>query len=94
MRLIGRDILNDFRRRHSDADGPVKAWVAEVEDAQWSKPAEVKERHPRASILAGNRMVFRLKGNDYRLLVRISYKSQIVQVDRIGIHAEYDRWNL
>ena len=92
MRVIGLDILDDFRRRHTDVEEQVKAWIAEVKDARWSKPMEVKERYPRASILEDNRVLFRLKGNHYRLLAKISYKSQIVRVEKAGTHAEYNRW--
>lgn len=94
MRVLGLDILDNFRRHHADAEEQVKAWVAEVKDAEWSKPTELKERYPRASILEDNRVVFRLKGNSYRLVVKISYKSQIVRVERAGTHAEYDKWKL
>lgn len=94
MRVVGLNILDDFRHRHVDVDEQVKSWVAEVKDAQWSKPMEVKERYPRASTLENNRVVFRLKGNAYRLLVRISYKNQVVRVEKIGTHAEYDKWKL
>ncbi len=94
MRVIGLNILDDFRHRHTDAEEQVKAWIAEVKEAEWSTPLEVKQRYPRASVLEDNRMVFRLKGNHYRLVAKVSYKNQIVRVERVGTHAEYDKWNL
>ena len=72
----------------------MKVWIAEVKEAEWSTPLEVKQRYPRASVLEDNRMVFRLKGNHYRLVAKVSYKNQIVRVERVGTHAEYDTWNL
>lgn len=45
-----------------------------------------------ASFLAGNRVVFNLKGNKYRLDTKIAYQTGVVFVKRIGTHAEYDRW--
>lgn len=88
------EVLDTFRRRHADVDQQVKAWVAEVRQARWRKPADIKERFPSASFLEGDRVVFNLKGNRYRLLVRVGYQSQIVRVQKIGTHAEYDKWNL
>lgn len=88
------EVLDAFCRRHADVDQQVKAWVAEARQAQWRKPAEIRERFPSASFLEGDRVVFNLKGNRYRLLVRVGYQSQIVRVQKIGTHAEYDKWNL
>lgn len=94
MRVIGVEALRAFYRRHADAEQQVKAWVAEAKEARWDKPMDIKERYPSASLLENDRVVFNLKGNKYRLLVRVSYKSQLVRVERIGTHAEYDRWKL
>lgn len=88
------ETLDAFRHRHADVDQQVRAWVAEAKQAQWSKPTDIKERYPHASFLEGGRVVFNLKGNRYRLLVRVGYKSQIVRVQKIGTHAEYDKWDL
>jgi mRNA interferase HigB len=94
LRVIGVEALHAFCRRHADVDQQVKAWAAEARQARWRKPAEVKERYPSASLLEDDRVVFNLKGNKYRLLVRMGYKSGIVRVQKIGTHAEYDKWNL
>lgn len=88
------EALDAFCRRHADVDQQMKAWVAEVKEARWCKPADIKGRYPSASFLEGDRIVFNLKGNKYRLLVRVSYKSGIVRVQKMGTHAEYDKWNL
>jgi len=86
--------LDAFTQAHADVKGQVEAWLAEVRDSSWATPHELKARYPRASMLSGNRVVFNLKGNRYRLLVRVNYKNGIVVVERIGTHAEYDDWNL
>ena len=86
--------MDAFCRRHADVDQQVKAWVAEAKQARWHEPADVKERYPSASFLEGDRVVFNLKGNKYRLLVRVGYKSGIVRVQKMGTHAEYDKWKL
>ncbi|MBL8266028.1 MAG: type II toxin-antitoxin system HigB family toxin [Steroidobacter sp.] len=43
------------------------AWRAIAEKAQWKRPEDVKKAHPKASILKGGRVLFNIKGNDYRL---------------------------
>ena len=92
MRVIGRETLEKFARKHSDVRSQVDAWIAEAEEAEWQTPADVKKRYVSASFLANNRVVFNLKGNKYRLDVKVSFKSQVILVMRIGTHDEYSSW--
>ena len=62
-----------------------------VSRAQWRSPQDVKAAHPKASILKGGRVVFNIKGNDYRLVARIQYQAGLVAIRFFGTHAEYDR---
>lgn len=94
MKLVGLNLLKDFQDSHVEIRSQLDAWVSEVEDAQWQSPQEVKDRYATASILDNNRVVFNIKGNKFRLLVQISYKLQIVRIQRIGTHAEYSKWKL
>lgn len=75
----------------SSAEGALKAWFAEAKLAQWSCPQDVKNQYASASIIANNRVVFNIKGNDYRLIVAIAYRMQYLYVKFIGTHAEYDK---
>ena len=77
--------------RRSAAQGALRAWFAEAKLAQWTCPQDVKNQYANASIIAHNRVVFNIKGNDYRLIVAIAYKMQYVYVKFIGTHAEYDK---
>jgi len=90
MKLIAVKILRDFWSIHPDAEQPLKAWVDEVKKTSWTQPADIKARHKSASILKNRRVVFNIKGNDYRLVVAIAYGFQAVYVKFIGTHAEYD----
>jgi len=56
----------------------------------WDTPAKLKAKHRSAGIVGDNRVVFNIKGNDYRLVVRINYPGRIVHVRFVGTHAEYD----
>ena len=94
MRVIGVPILEEFMRGHLEVEKPVQAWLAEARNATWETPHELKEQFRNASILKGGRVVFNLKGNKYRLIVRIDYRMQIARIERIGTHDEYDGWDL
>jgi mRNA interferase HigB len=67
------------------------SWYFEVEKASWKDPAELKAQFRSASIVSGERVVFNIKGNDYRLVVAINYHYQILLIIWIGTHKEYDR---
>jgi mRNA interferase HigB len=92
MKVIGKILLDDFSRFHSDVRKQAEAWLAEAEEAEWKDPIELQTRYPSASILKNRYVVFNLKS--YRLLARISYTSRILAILRVGTHEEYDKWNL
>ena len=91
MRVIALSTLREFWRKHPPAEVPVRNWYAEASRATWKSPAEVKEAHRNASFVAGDRVVFNVKGNDYRLIVAMRYRQQIMYVRFIGTHREYDK---
>jgi mRNA interferase HigB len=91
MRVIAISTLRQFWEKHPDAEQPIKAWVDEADKAQWSQPADIKAQYRSASILKNRRVVFNIKGNDYRLIVAVAFKLGIVYVKFIGTHAEYDK---
>ncbi|MFQ5944393.1 MAG: type II toxin-antitoxin system HigB family toxin [Anaerolineales bacterium] len=92
MVLVGQGILTDFAADHADMRSQIEAWVAEIKSAKWQTPIDLTARYPRADYVGEDRYVFDIKGRDYRLLARVSFKNQIVRVLRIGTHAEYSKW--
>lgn len=72
------------------AEQPLRAWVDEATKADWKTPAEIKEQYRSASILKDRRVVFNIKGNNYRLIVAIAYQRGWIFVKFIGTHKEYD----
>lgn len=94
MRVLNTKVLESYMAKHARCRGPVRAWLSETRMAEWASPAELKERYPGASILSGNRVVFDLAGNNYRLVCVVAYRTSVVVVERIGTHAEYDKWDL
>lgn len=93
MTIVGRDKLARFCDQHASARKPIESWLAEAETARWMTPNEIRDRHATASFLAGNIVIFNIKGNDFRLEVTVAYRTSIVVVDWIGTHAGYDARN-
>lgn len=90
MRVVAVSTLKAFWSHHPDAEQPLKAWYEEASNASWNQPADIKNQYRSTSVLKNRRVVFNIKGNDYRLVVAIAYKLQIVYVKFVGTHKEYD----
>jgi mRNA interferase HigB len=90
MRVIGRKVLGDFSRKHSQAGKNLDAWYKVIKDATWASLVEVRRVYPSADFVGGL-TVFNISGNNYRLVVRINYKAQIVYINSVLTHAEYTK---
>ena len=90
MRVIAVSTLRAFWELHPEAEQPLKAWYEEATNARWTQPADIKAQYRSASVLKNRRVVFNIKGNDYRLIVAIAYQLQIVYVKFVGTHQAYD----
>ncbi len=93
MRIIAFKTLREFYEKHNDAEQALKAWFNEVEKANWDNAHKIKIDYPSASILKDNRICFNIKGNHYRLIVKINFKFRVVYVRFIGTHKQYDKIN-
>ncbi|CAN7668553.1 type II toxin-antitoxin system HigB family toxin [Variovorax sp. LjRoot290] len=91
MRIISLKYLRDFWVRHPASEQPLKAWHEEAKAAVWKTPQDIKDRYRSARFVGSNRVVFNIKGNDYRLIAAIAYRYEAVYVKFIGTHSEYDR---
>lgn len=91
MRVIARRALREFWQRHADAREPLQVWLAVAERADWKSPADIKPVFRSADVLPGNRVVFNIRGNRYRLIVKIHYNTRVVYIRFVGTHADYDR---
>lgn len=92
MHIVFRAMLSAFysQPRYADSRDAIEAWFDVVTKAQWRTPADVEAAFGNASIVGNNRVVFNIKGNDYRLIVAIAYKMQWIYVKFIGTHQQYD----
>jgi mRNA interferase HigB len=89
MKLVRRDILDALSRKHADLRSTIASWIQEVERALWKTPQDIKDRYSSATFLAGNSVIFNIKGNSYRLEVLVAYETGVVMVKWAGRHAEY-----
>lgn len=95
MRIVAISTLKEFWERPScaDAQSSLLAWLDVATKAQWKTPADVKADFGNASVLKDRRVVFNIKGNDYRLVVAIAYRFEAIYIKFVGTHAQYDAIN-
>ena len=93
MRVIAKKTLRDFWKKHKDCEQQLKSWYQEVSNTEWKNSNEIKLEYPTASIIGNNRVVFNIKGNTYRLIIKINFDYQIIWIRFIGTHTEYDKIN-
>ena len=91
MKIVAISTLRSFWDRHPDAEQPLKAWHDEARHARWKTPQDIRNQYVSASFVGRNRIVFNIKGNDYRLIVAVAYRFQAVYIKFVGTHAQYDR---
>ena len=94
MEIRGRKKVLDFL-----SSGDAKAtklfpgWLIDTERAAWNSPLDIKNNNRTVDFLPGNRVVFNLGGNDYRIVAEIDYQRQVVLIRWVGYHKNYDRIN-
>jgi mRNA interferase HigB len=91
LRVIAKKILREFWAKHPDCEQQLKSWFREAEKGEWRNANQIKGEYPSASVLRNNRVVFNIKGNNYRLIVKINFQYQMMWIRFIGTHKEYDR---
>lgn len=91
MRIISRKALKDFWGKHPDSEQSLRAWFAEAKKASWNNFNEIKLRFPSASIVGKDIIVFNIRGNTYRLIVRVLFTQRKIFIRFVGSHKEYDK---
>jgi len=91
MRVIAKRTIRNYIAQHPDCEQALLTWHKEAKAAKWKSPSDIKLKYHSASIINNNRVVFNLKGNHYRLVVKINYSLFIVWIKFIGTHAQYDK---
>ncbi|UOE40047.1 type II toxin-antitoxin system HigB family toxin [Chryseobacterium suipulveris] len=92
-RMIAKRTLKEFWELHSDAEQYLKTWCDIAKNSNWQSPNDVKQSFANANILKNSRVVFNIKGNSYRLVVKFNYEKQWAFIRFIGTHTDYDKIN-
>lgn len=91
MKIVGLPLIEECKTKFPAARGPLDAWRADVSAADWQTPQDIKDRYRSADFLEDNRVIFNIKGNSYRLVVKVRYQNGLVLVEWVGTHAEYSK---
>ena len=94
MTIAGRQLIEKFIRKHANSKASLSAWLDEAEEAEWKTPQDIKDRYRSSDFLSGNRVIFDIGGNNYRLMVLVRYRNGMLLIQKIGTHAEYSKWKL
>ena len=91
MHVISKKTIKEFIRKDNKCEQQLLSWYQEACKAEWSTHQDVKDKYGNASILHNNIVVFNIKGNSYRLVVKIAFKKKTIFIKWIGTHTEYDK---
>ena len=89
--ILSKPTLIKFYEQHPDSKKALLSWYATTKAADWKSLNDIKETFPFVSLLSDSRAVLNIKGNHYRIVVRINFNRQWVYIRFVGTHAEYDK---
>lgn len=90
-RIFAKRTLREFWEKHASSEQYLKTWYDTAMNSNWHSPHDVKNTYANASILKNERIVFNIKGNDFRLVAKFNFDKQWIFIRFIGTHAEYDK---
>jgi len=90
VRIVSERKLKEFAERHNKAENALRAWATAVESATWKNPADLKRMFGTADFV-GDKTVFDIGGNKYRLIAYVHYRAKIVYIKHVLTYAEYDK---
>ena len=91
MRVFAKRTLREFWNKHPDCEQQLKIWYEQTGKAAWINPNSVISEFSNARQIGKDRIIFNIKGNKYRLVVRVNYQFGMVYIRFIGNHTEYDK---
>jgi mRNA interferase HigB len=89
MNVISYKRIREFASAYREAAESLRAWYTTAKKSHWQNLVEVKQVYPSAD-LVGRYTVFNIRGNNYRLIARILYRTQTIFVVAVLTHKEYD----
>ena len=91
MRIVGREIIDKAKRIYPECRNSLESWIAETMGSIWQTSQDIKLFYSSASFLHRNYVIFNIKGNQYRLVIKVAYKTKIVLIKWFGTHADYEK---
>lgn len=93
MRIISRATIVEFAANHAECRDELLLWLDRVKKADWGTPQDITSSFPNSRGIVNSRALFKIKGNNYRIIVQINWVAKIVYICFVGSHAEYDKIN-
>jgi len=93
MRIIAKSTLKYYWEKNKDSEQSLLSWYKVATKAKWENFNEVKQQFGSCKVVGNDRIVFKIKGNNFRLIVKISFENQLIWIRFIGTHSEYDLIN-
>lgn len=90
-RIFAKSTLRKFWEKHAETEQYLKTWYNTAMSSEWRDPNDIKRTYANASVSKNSRVVFNIKGNDYRLVAKINFEKQWLFVRFIGTHSEYGK---
>ena len=91
MWVANRKVIDRYIKRNPAAEPALQRWLRSAASETWLNPHQVLDLHSNARSVGGNRIIFNIRGNRYRLVVHVNFVSKVIRVRFIGTHAQYER---
>ncbi len=91
MKMVSAARIEEFSAQYAETRDQLRSWFDFVKRVTWLTPTDIKRDFRSVSIIDSKILVFNIKGGDYRLVVRINYKTQRIYIRGLFTHAEYDK---
>ena len=91
MRIVNRQITDQAKRKYADCKKSINCWITECEKVIWNTTQDIKNKYRTASFLHNNIVIFNIKGNTYRLVIKVAYKNKTVYIIWFGTHEDYQK---
>jgi mRNA interferase HigB len=89
--VISYRTIREYIDEHSDVEDQLNNWYKIAEKSDWANFSEVRQMFNSVDAVGNDLYVFNIKGNNYRLIVRIIFRVRTIYIRFVGTHKEYDK---
>jgi mRNA interferase HigB len=93
VNVISKRGLFERAAKFTDAKSALQVWFDTAVEAEWRTLEDIRKAFP-ATDMVGELAIFNIRGNNYRLIVRIVFRYQRIYIKEFLTQAEYEkrRW--